>query len=706
MLAVASIALFQLQLAVGTSAGAATNDSCNGAFQGSPAGSLSLSAVPGPGSISAGQTITITATWNTGDWSGLDQFSDCFEVNGALDPSLTYEDKPPANDGYDQHSVDVPKDLVDGDTFCVRARLSGQPTGGNTSTQKSNTLCWTIGSTPKDPDVKVAKSASKTSVSSGDSLTFTLEASNVGTATATSVAIVDTIPAGFTITGASAGCGINGQKVTCDVGDIDAGKSKSVTIDVKATDAACPKVDNQATVSASNEPAGNTGNNTSNTVTVDVTCPNPDVKIAKSASSTSIKSGDTVTFTLEASNVGSGAATNVVIADTIPRGLTITSAPGCTISGQNVSCNVGDIAGGGKKSVTITVKATDGACPSVDNKATVSASNEPSGNTGNNTSNTVTLKVTCPNPDVKVTKSSDAPTTGVKPGDSFTYTIKVTNVGGTTATGVKVSDTIPSSLTITSAPGCSISGQKVTCDLGDIGAGASKSVTITVKATEGSCPAVVNRATVTASNEPTAATGNNTSNDVSTSVNCTVVVEPGLAIRIVKTNDASGDGDYSDDEEAPRPDKDVQFLLVITNTGDADARITDLTDSFGGQTIDLLGGKCAQLKGVSLASGESVTCTFTLNSYSPPHGSPLTNTAEVCVENMDGSKTDCDRDPSTVRSAEVLGATVTPTKTPPGGVAFTGSDGTLGAGLAGLALLLLGSGLVWFGYRRRARYEG
>jgi uncharacterized repeat protein (TIGR01451 family) len=706
LLAVTSIALFQLQLAIGTTANAASNGACGGAFGGSPSGTLAMTAsVPDGGSISAGQKIDLTITWNTGDWSGLDQFADCFEINGTLDPSMTYEEKPPVNDGIIQHSVSVPGSLANGDTVCARARLSGQPIGG-VSTQKSNTLCWTVGGTPHDPDVKVTKAASKTTVNSGDSLTFTLEASNIGDATATNVKIEDTIPAGFTITGAP-GCTVSGQKVTCNVGDLDAGKSASVTIDVKATDAACPKIDNQATVSASNEPAGNTGNNTSNTVTVNVACPNPDVKITKSASSTSVSSGDTVTFTLEVSNVGSGTATSVVISDTIPSGLTITGAPGCTVSGQSVTCNVGDIVGGGKKSVTVTVKATDGACPSVDNKATVSASNEPSGNTGNNTSNTVTLNVTCPNPDVKIAKSSDASVTGVKPGDSFTYTIKVTNVGGSTATGVKVSDTIPSSLNITGTSAtCSVGGQTVTCDLGDIASGASKSVTVTVKATDGSCPVVVNRATVTASNEPSGATGNNTSNDVSTSVNCDVPVEPGLSIKIVKTNDANGDGDYSDDEEAPRPDKDVKFLLVITNTGDADAKITDLTDAFDGETIDLLDGKCAELKGVTLASGDSVTCTFTLNSYSPPHGSPLTNTAEVCVENMDASRTDCHHDPSTVRSAEVLGATITPTKTPPGGVAFTGSNDTLRFGMIAFALMLLGSGLVWTGYRRRARYEG
>lgn len=54
---------------------------------------------------------------------------------------------------------------------------------------------------------------------------------------------------------------------------------------------------------------------------------------------------------------------------------------------------------------------------------------------------------------------------------------------------------------------------------------------------------------------------------------------------------------------------------------------------------------------------------------------------------------------------EVLGRTITPTKTPPGGTAFTGSNGTLGFGAMALALLLFGSGLMWAGYRRRRQYD-
>ncbi len=261
---------------------------------------------------------------------------------------------------------------------------------------------------------------------------------------------------------------------------------------------------------------------------------------------------------------------------------------------------------------------------------------------------------------------------------------------------------------VTKANDCSVSCNDLTCDLGTVAAGASGSVTITVRATEDACPLVTNRATVTATNEPSANQGNNQSDDVTTLVNCEPPPPPeeGIAVRIVKTNDADRDGDYSDNEEARRPDADVPFLLVITNTGQDPWTITDLTDRFSGQTINLLKDKCSSLKGITLQPGESVTCNFTLNAYSPPAGDPKDNTAEVCVESMTGSKTDCDDDDSRVRSREVLGRTITPTKTPPGGTAFTGSEGTLGFGAIALTLLLLGSGLVWAGYRRRQQYDG
>jgi uncharacterized repeat protein (TIGR01451 family) len=577
LLPVAGLLALQLQAFVaGSPADAATV--CNGVFNGSPVGTLAMTAsVPDGGSVSAGQSIQITITWDTNDWSSLNQFHDCVMINGAIDDSLTYEEKPPANDGIIQHSFTVPNSVADGDQVCAQSALSGTPKGGN-STQKSNELCWTVGSTPKNPDVKVTKSASSSSVSSGDSVTFTLTAANIGDATATNVQIKDTFDPSLNITSVSNGCSVNGQTVTCDVGDLAKGASASATVTVKTTDASCPSVSNNATVSAANEANAQTGNNTSNTVKVDVVCPNPDVTIRK---------------------------------------------------------------------------------------------------------------------------SSDVPSGGVSPGDRFTYTITVQSVGGATARDVVVHDTIPAGLKIVDASAaCSVSGQDVTCDLGDMAGGSKSSVQVTVEAHDSACPDVTNRATVSASNEPAGNEGDDTSNSVTDLVNC---IRPGIAVRIVKTNDADGDGTFTKSEEARKPGLDVPFRLVIVNTGTPDIKISDLTDAFDQQTLDLLANKCPNVDGAVLASGESITCTFTLRNYSPPAtSSGLVNTAQVCAKSMNGNQSACDHDSSTVRSTEVLGKTIAPP--PRRGTAFTGSSDSTRFALIALALMLLGSALMYAGYRRRARY--
>jgi hypothetical protein len=162
---------------------------------------------------------------------------------------------------------------------------------------------------------------------------------------------------------------------------------------------------------------------------------------------------------------------------------------------------------------------------------------------------------------------------------------------------------------------------------------------------------------------------------------------------------------FSNNEESKNEGRDVDFKLVITNTSDVAVEITDLTDSFGQTTLDLLADECSSLSGTVLDPDESVTCTFTLSNYSPPEDTDLVNVAEVCVVMVGGTPTACDTNPSRVQSATVLGETVTPTSTPPtttppGGIAFTGPSSALVLTGLALALLTLGTGLMWAGRRR------
>ncbi len=551
------------------------------------------------------------------------------------------------------------------------------------------------------PGIAVTKNC-PASAAVGDVITYTINVSNNGNEALNNVTVNDSILGSLNASYA-------------DTLAAGANESHTFPYTVKAADPN-PLV-NTVTVSGVGASSGTTATATANCST---SIPRVDVTVVKSANAPAggVAPGQSFDFTLVASATGTTAATVVVVSDAIPAGLTIGSAtftggsngPGtCQISGQTVTCQIGTLQNGSTATVTIRVTATAGACPSVTNRGTVSATNESPGSTGNNTSNDVTVPVTCPGPELEIGKSSGAPSTGVAPGESFTYTIVVDNTGGGAATGVVVSDTIPTGLDITgTSAGCSVSGQTVTCQLGTLAAGASATVTITVRATEAACPMVTNRATVTATNEAAGNAGNNTSNDVTTLVNCEPPPPPeeGVSIKIVKESDANGDGIYTDNEEAKREGLDVPFLLVITNTGTTDARITDLVDSFDTTTLNLLENKCSQLDGLTLAAGESVTCNFVLRNYSPANGSPLENTVEVCVQLPGGNATDCDRDPTRVRSAVVLGRTITKTP-PPGGTAFTGpDDGTMTKALMALSLLLFGSGLLWAGYRRRSQYDG
>ena len=183
-----------------------------------------------------------------------------------------------------------------------------------------------------------------------------------------------------------------------------------------------------------------------------------------------------------------------------------------------------------------------------------------------------------------------------------------------------------------------------------------------------------------------------------------------IAVEIVKTNDADGDGTYTNSEEALEPGSTVSFHLVITNTSDEVVTITSLTDAFPGSSIDLLANKCSALAGVSLDPGESVDCTFSIQNYSPDAtaGAKI-NTATVCVENANGTQEACDDNDSRVTSAEVLGETVTrsPTRTPPAGLAFTGpDDGSTNWIIVAFLLLLIGTTLMYFGSPPEEELEG
>lgn len=133
-------------------------------------------------------------------------------------------------------------------------------------------------------DVEIRKTASKSSVVKGESFTYSLTAMNRGPDVAKSVVIQDPLPADVTFLGASSpDCGLSGNTVTCNAGDLANGVSKTYTVTVQTSGAmACPgTIPNTASVSSATQdtvPGNNTASVTTNVTCLQPLCPNGQVE--------------------------------------------------------------------------------------------------------------------------------------------------------------------------------------------------------------------------------------------------------------------------------------------------------------------------------------------------------------------------------------------------------------------------------------------
>ncbi|HEX6383026.1 MAG TPA: hypothetical protein VF177_00005, partial [Anaerolineae bacterium] len=98
-------------------------------------------------------------------------------------------------------------------------------------------------------------------------------------------------------------------------------------------------------------------------------------------------------------------------------------------------------------------------------------------------------------------------------------------------------------------------------------------------------------------------------------------------ITVEKTNNANGDGEFTDDETTTAANPlSAEYRLQITNNTAEPLTITDIQDSIH----DLAGSNCATLVNTQLPVGTPITCTFT-GTFSQD-ADIVTNTASVTVE--------------------------------------------------------------------------
>jgi uncharacterized repeat protein (TIGR01451 family) len=226
---------------------------------------------------------------------------------------------------------------------------------------------------------------------------------------------------------------------------------------------------------------GNSTSTFSNAVPI-YPSPAADLAAFLSTSAGSVLVGSPLVYTATASNFGPSTATNVILTDQLPEGVTVVSAQSasgpCTVSDGQVVCNAGTLARGQQAQVTIIVQPS---APGVLNNEVSVKGDQFDTNERNNTASAATL-VNTATFNLAVNQSA-VPSPAVVLG-AVTYTINVTNFGPDPAPNAILTDTLPADVTLVSATTpigtVTPTNGQVVVSLGTIGPGSVLPITIVV----------------------------------------------------------------------------------------------------------------------------------------------------------------------------------------------------------------------------------
>jgi uncharacterized repeat protein (TIGR01451 family) len=507
---------------------------------------------------------------------------------------------------------------------------------------------------------------SSSSITAGDTMTYTVVIRNAGNVPVTNVTFADVIPAGLTYAAATAtvtpsvgnSVTVTGANVSAAIGSIEPIDFVTLTWDVTIDaplinlDGNAPQevftnqgtIDSDQTVPKLTDADGIPGNGNQPTQFTAVAgiAGSPTVDLQKSVRLFTDRDndglydpGDTAEYQLVFSNTGSANATGVIITNPIPANTTLVAnsvvpSQGAVGSTNPITVNVGTVSPGNSVTITFRVTVNSGvpagtivscqATASGDNFTSIPSDND--GTPGNprdpttfpvdNDADLALLKTASPNP--------------VAVGGQLTYTVTVTNNGPDTAVNTVVTDNLPGGVTLVSATasqgGPCTGGATIVCDLGNLGPAGVATVTIVVTApTVGT---VTNSATVTSDTSDPDLDNNSDSEDAT--------VATGVDLSVTKTVAPA----------SPPVGGMLTYTLIATNNGGITATGVVVTDPLPPQvtyqSASSTVGTCSQ-------SGGTVTCnigTLAGNASATITIMALRNSAAAFnnVATIDGDQTD------------------------------------------------------------------
>lgn len=233
-----------------------------------------------------------------------------------------------------------------------------------------------------------------------------------------------------------------------------------------------------------------------------------DLSLQVTSSASSVLAHTDVTYTIATNNTGPNTVTDSAITALVPNGATYLGSPGWTClydpDTRKITCPIGMFTPGSGPSIQIVLRPT---VPGSMSFGVTLNGAEPEPRPANNSARAVVH--VSPSTDLSVTQSASQ--NPVAAGDDLTYTVVVSNAPGAgPATRVRLTDTLQRGSYFVSASGadCLPGGtlDVVSCDLGTLGPGASRTVAITAKA--GPIGQITNRVEVVSAEGDTDPTNN------------------------------------------------------------------------------------------------------------------------------------------------------------------------------------------------------
>ncbi|MDR1463848.1 MAG: DUF11 domain-containing protein [Oscillospiraceae bacterium] len=320
--------------------------------------------------------------------------------------------------------------------------------GGPNGERNTNQVFHTQTTSPAQGDLLLQKSAGRanyTQVQVGDTITYSLTVTNLGSAARRNITITDTIPAGTTFVEGSASDGgvRTSQNLVWNLASLGAGASKTVsfqaTVNAPATEDITTVIHNQAFVN------GTPGNAVDNPVYQPSFKGVGAMKHASPAAGTAVTQGDVITYSIDVTNLGAATVTGTTVTDEIPAGTTLVEGSidnGGTISGRTITWAVGALSVGQVR--TLSFKVTVNALGAgeeqqpIRNQATVSGP----GGSGSVPSNPVYHSNQ--KSSISLEKfTNTAVNQVVSKDDVVTFTLRARNNSGLQAKNVAVTDAIP-----------------------------------------------------------------------------------------------------------------------------------------------------------------------------------------------------------------------------------------------------------------------